>query len=113
MTTALRPVPSVGDEPHTVRQEGVPRGLDFGDFLWAMLAFYFWFIFIWLFIVAIGNIFRRDDLSGVAKAGWILLILILPLIGVLIYMASRPRVTVPDERLLGRTGEVPSAYERY
>jgi uncharacterized protein (DUF58 family) len=85
----------------------------FGDFLWAMLAFYFWFIFIWLFIVAIGNIFRRDDLSGVAKAGWILLILILPLIGVLIYMASRPRVTVPDESLLGRTGEMPSAYERY
>jgi hypothetical protein len=39
--------------------------------------------------------------------------LILPLIGVLIYMASRPRVTVPDERLLGRSGEVPSAYERY
>ena len=85
----------------------------FGDFLWALLAFYFWLIFIWLFIVAIGNIFRRDDLSGVAKAGWILLILILPLIGVLIYMASRPRVTVPDERLLGRSGEVPSTYERY
>ena len=73
----------------------------FGDFLWALLAFYFWFIFIWLFIVAIGNIFRRDDLSGVAKAGWILLILILPLIGILVYMASKPRVTVAEERLLG------------
>jgi hypothetical protein len=85
----------------------------FGDFLWAMLAFYFWFIFIWLFIVAIGDIFRRHDLSGVAKAGWILLILILPLIGILIYMASKPRVTVPEESLMGRSGEVPSTYERY
>ena len=73
----------------------------FGDFLWALLAFYFWFIFIWLFIVAIGDIFRRGDLSGVAKAGWILLILILPLIGILVYMASKPRVTVAEERLLG------------
>ena len=85
----------------------------FGDFLWALLAFYFWFIFIWLFIVAIGDIFRRSDLSGVAKAGWILLILILPFIGILVYMASKPRVTVPEERLPGRSGEVPSTYERY
>jgi hypothetical protein len=41
-----------------------------GDLLWAMLAF-FWFM-IWIFITAFGDIFQRDDLSGWGKAGWIL-----------------------------------------
>jgi len=37
-----------------------------------MLAFFFWFMVIWIFITAFGDIFRRDDLSGWGKAGWIL-----------------------------------------
>jgi uncharacterized membrane protein len=62
----------------------------FGTFLWGMLAFFFWFAFIWMFIAAFADIFRRRDLSGLAKAGWILVIAILPLIGILIYVIARP-----------------------
>ena len=40
----------------------------FGSFLWAMIVFFFWFIFIWMFITIFADIFRRDDLSGGAKA---------------------------------------------
>jgi hypothetical protein len=57
-----------------------------------MFAFFFWFMLIWMFIAIFGDIFRRSDLSGGAKAGWILLIFILPLFGILIYLIARPRI---------------------
>jgi hypothetical protein len=66
---------------------------DLGDLLIAMVAFFFIFMLIWMFIGVFADIFRRHDLSGVAKAGWILLIFILPLFGILIYMIARPSLT--------------------
>ena len=71
----------------------------FGDFLWTMLAFFFWFMLIWMFIAVFADIFRRRDLSGGAKAGWILLIFILPLFGILIYVIARPSVTDQDREM--------------
>ena len=64
----------------------------FGDFLWAMLVFFFWFMIIWMFIAVFADIFRRHDLSGWGKAGWIILIVFLPLLGILIYLIARPKV---------------------
>ena len=52
--------------------------------LWAMLAFLFWFMIIWMFIGVFADIFRRNDLSGGAKAGWLLLLFVLPFLGILI-----------------------------
>jgi hypothetical protein len=46
-----------------------------------MLAFFFWFAFIWMFVSLFADILRRDDLSGWGKAGWILLIVVLPFLG--------------------------------
>lgn len=68
---------------------------DFGllDFVWWMLIAYLWVAVLWTFISVFADIFRRDDLSGAAKAGWLFLLIILPLLGVLIYMIARPRVT--------------------
>jgi hypothetical protein len=45
---------------------------------------------IWIFIAVFADIFRRNDLSGGAKAGWILLIFVLPFLGALIYVVARP-----------------------
>lgn len=59
------------------------------DLFWAMLWFYLFFVWIWLLIVVFGDVFRSRDLSGWAKAFWILFLIILPLLGVLIYMISR------------------------
>ena len=53
----------------------------FGNVLWAMIVFFFWFMFIWMFIAIFADIFRRNDISGGVKAGWIILIVILPFIG--------------------------------
>jgi hypothetical protein len=53
--------------------------------LW-IVGFFLW---IWLAILVFSDIFRSRDMSGWAKAGWIVLIFILPLIGVLIYLIAR------------------------
>ena len=63
----------------------------FGDVLLTMLAFFFWFTFVWMFVGVFADIFRREDLSGWGKAGWLAVIVIMPFFGVLIYMISRPK----------------------
>lgn len=57
--------------------------------LWIVIV-WFWAMVIWMFIHVFVDIFRRRDLSGIAKAFWIFLIFILPLIGILIYFIARP-----------------------
>jgi putative oligomerization/nucleic acid binding protein/phospholipase D-like protein len=77
----------------------------FGTFIWGMVVFFFWFMAIWIFISIFGDIFRRRDLSGGAKAGWIILIFILPFLGALIYMIARPKMTEQDKEDLERMQE--------
>ena len=76
-----------------------------GDLLWSMLVFFFWFMAIWIFIMVFSDIFRRRDLSGAAKAGWIILIFIVPFLGAIIYMIARPRMTEQDKEDMARIQE--------
>jgi hypothetical protein len=69
----------------------------FGTVLGSMLVFFFWFAFIWMFMSVFADILRRD-LSGWAKAGWITLIVLLPFLGILIYLIATPRMTAEDRR---------------
>jgi hypothetical protein len=62
----------------------------FGAFLWSMVVVFFWVAVIWMFIGVFADIIRRD-MSGWAKAGWTILIVILPFLGVLLYLITRPR----------------------
>lgn len=73
---------------------------DFGDILLTMLSFYLWFMFIWMFIGVFSDIFRRQDLSGAAKAGWLLLVVLLPFIGILVYTATRPPPSAEEVRMM-------------
>ena len=77
----------------------------FGNVLWSMFVFFFWVMFIWMFIAIFGDIFRRDDLSGWGKAGWIFLIFVLPFLGILIYMIARPKMTEQDKRMIAQAQE--------
>jgi len=72
----------------------------FGSVLWALVVFFFWFMLIWMFIAVFADIFRRNDLSGWGKAGWILLIFIIPLLGILIYLIARPKMTAQDKEMI-------------
>jgi hypothetical protein len=60
-----------------------------GEVFWSMLWFFLWFIWIWLLIVVFSDIFRSHDLSGWAKALWILFVVVVPYLGVLVYMIAR------------------------
>ena len=68
------------------------------DFFWYMFVFYLFFMVIWMFIRVFADIFHRDNLSGWGKAGWILLIFVVPFIGILIYLIARPKNTEQDKR---------------
>jgi hypothetical protein len=85
----------------------------FGSFLWATVVFFFWFIFIWMFITIFADIFRRNDLSGGAKAGWIILIVLVPFLGILIYMIARPKMTEQDKEMLAAAQEQRRRLEGY
>ena len=76
--------------------------MTFWDVIWSMVFFFFWFTFIWIFISLFGDIFRRDDLTGLSKALWILLLIVLPFLGSLIYIIVRPKVTAGDVRRMAQ-----------
>ena len=58
----------------------------FLNVLWDILIVFAWILFIWIAIVVFTDIFRRRDISGWTKAGWVVLIVILPWVGVLAYL---------------------------
>jgi predicted membrane channel-forming protein YqfA (hemolysin III family) len=74
----------------------------FWDAMYTLAALFLWLAFIWIFIKVFADIFRRNDLTGVAKASWLLLVVVLPFIGCLIYIAARPKVTAHDVETLTR-----------
>jgi hypothetical protein len=58
----------------------------FLDLLWTMLYIFAFVIWFWLLITVFADVFRRHDTSGFAKAMWIIFVIILPFLGVLIYL---------------------------
>jgi hypothetical protein len=79
----------------------------------------FWDLFVLLLIwipllltwgTALADIFRREDLSGVSKSLWFMIVLLLPFVGTLIYLLTRPSSTADrgasfaEDRSLGRSG---------
>jgi hypothetical protein len=56
---------------------------------WTILEVFLWVIWIWVLIAVFIDIFRSSDLSGVAKAVWFVFVLLIPLIGVLVYLIVR------------------------
>jgi type VI protein secretion system component VasK len=59
------------------------------NLFWTMFEFFLWVIWIWILIWVFIDIFRSSDLSGWAKALWFLFVLLIPLIGVLVYLIAR------------------------
>ncbi|MGN5633006.1 SHOCT domain-containing protein [Streptomyces sp. AC154] len=59
------------------------------NLFWTMLWFFLWIMWLFLLFRVIMDIFRSHDLGGWAKAGWLILALVLPYLGVLIYVIAR------------------------
>jgi Phospholipase_D-nuclease N-terminal/Short C-terminal domain len=60
----------------------------FLDILWSMIIFFSWVIWIWIAITVLMDVFRRKDISGWGKAAWVVFVIILPFLGVLVYLIA-------------------------
>ncbi len=60
-----------------------------GQVFWSLLWFVLFFIWIWLLIMVFSDIFRSHDLSGWGKALWSIFIIVLPYLGVFVYLIAR------------------------
>ena len=58
----------------------------FLNILWTMIIFFAWVIFIWVAITVLIDVFRRHDVGGWTKAAWVVLVIVLPFLGVLLYL---------------------------
>ena len=59
--------------------------------MWTLLVIFAWIIWFWLLITVFADLFRRHDASGWAKAGWIIFVIVLPFLGVLIYLIAESK----------------------
>jgi len=59
------------------------------DIFWTMLEFFAFFVWIYLIFLIFADIFRSQDMGGLSKALWVIVIIILPLFGALIYLIAR------------------------
>jgi hypothetical protein len=89
-------VRSVGDYPRWTRRRSRGDALmvmaadyPFMDVLWSMIIFFFWVIWIWIVITVLIDVFRRHDIGGWAKAAWVIFVVILPWLGVLVYLIAQ------------------------
>jgi hypothetical protein len=58
----------------------------FLDIFWTMLIFFCWIIWFWLLITVFADIFRRKDTGGASKVIWVIFVILLPFLGVFIYL---------------------------
>src|SRR6188472_3477914 len=61
----------------------------FMDVLWSMIIFFFWVIWIWIVITVLMDVFRRHDIGGWGKAAWVVFVIVLPFLGVLVYLIAQ------------------------
>ncbi len=61
----------------------------FLDVFWTMILFFAWVIWIWTAITVLIDVFRRHDIGGWAKAAWTVFIIVVPFLGVLVYLIAQ------------------------
>jgi hypothetical protein len=81
------------------------------DLFWTMFVFFLWVAWFWLLLTVFADIFRSDDLSGWGKAGWVVLTVVLPYLGVFVYVIARGRSM--QERQVQRQRELEEATASY
>lgn len=57
--------------------------------MWTLLVIFAWVIWFWLLIVIFADLFRRPEVSGWGKAAWVVFLIVLPFLGVLVYLISQ------------------------
>ena len=76
--------------------------MTFWEVMWSFVVLFFWVMAFWIFLTCFMDVFRRDDLSGGMKGVWIVVLFILPFLGCLVYLITRPKVTMTDVKGMAR-----------
>ena len=63
----------------------------FLDVFWTMIVFFVWITWFWLLISVFADVFRRHDISGFQKVLWLIFVIVLPFLGVFIYLIANSR----------------------
>ena len=66
-------------------------GFTFTNFVADVFAVFIFVLWFWLFIIVVGDLFRRHDVSGLGKVGWVILLIILPYVGIFAYLLTQGR----------------------
>jgi hypothetical protein len=61
----------------------------FLDVLWTIVVFFAWVAWIWIVITVLMDLFRRHDIGGWHKAAWVVFVIVLPFLGVLVYLIAQ------------------------
>jgi type VI protein secretion system component VasK len=61
------------------------------NIFWSMLLLFLWIAWFWILIVILGDVFRRHDISGWFKALWVIFMIVMPFLGVFIYIITQSR----------------------
>lgn len=83
----------------------------FIDVLWTMIVFFAWIAWIWIAITCFMDIFRRHDIGGWHKAFWVVFIIVLPFLGVLVYLIAQHDGM--RERSVKQAQEQQAAFDQY
>jgi lysylphosphatidylglycerol synthetase-like protein (DUF2156 family) len=81
------------------------------DIFWTMLWIFAFVVWIWLLVYIFMDIFRSHDIGGFAKALWVIFIIVLPLLGVLVYLIARGGKM--HERAMKRVQEEEKQFQQY
>ena len=66
-------------------------GFTFSNFLADVFSIFIFVLWFWLLITVFGDLFRRHDISGWAKVIWVIVLIIIPYLGIFIYLISQHR----------------------
>lgn len=83
----------------------------FLDLMWTMLIFFIWILWFWLLFTVFADIFRRHDISGLMKAAWLIFTILLPFLGVFVYLITQN--TGMTERNLERSRAQKAQFDDY
>jgi hypothetical protein len=81
------------------------------DLFGTMLGFFVLIIWLWLLIIVFSDIFRSRDLGGVAKMFWVLFVIILPFLGIFVYLIARGGKM--HERAAAQAAQQQEAFDSY
>jgi hypothetical protein len=83
----------------------------FLDVFWTMIIFFCWVIWIWIAITVFVDVFRRHDIGGFHKAAWVVFVIVLPFLGVLVYLIAQHDGM--RERSVKQAQEQKQAFDQY